>query len=287
VPFAAGEGFRGPKREPPVRGILSPPAPTLLDYIHRATSDAEIYFVANRSNRWVEADCTFRVADRVPELWDPVSGRVRPAAVFATTEGRTSLPLQFAPFGSMFVVFREPAATLSTASDQRGPNFPTYSAPHELSGRWAVQFDAKWGGPESAVFDQLVSWPQRSEEGIKYYSGTATYWKTFDLPENLRGRRLVLELGEVKHVAEVRLNGKNLGILWAMPFRVDVTEAILPTENKLEIEVVNFWPNRIIGDQFLPPEKRFTRTNIRKLTKDTPLMDSGLLGPVRLLALEP
>ena len=87
----------------------------------------------------------------------------------------------------------------------------------------------------------------------------------------------------MKNLAEVRLNGKNLGILWATPFRVDVTEALKPAGNHLQIEVVNFWPNRIIGDQSLPPEKRFTRTNIRKLTKDTPLMDSGLLGPVRLL----
>ena len=90
----------------------------------------------------------------------------------------------------------------------------------------------------------------------------------------------------MKHLAEVRLNGKNLGILWAMPFRGDVTDAIRPAGNKLEVEIVNFWPNRIIGDQLLPPEKRLTRTNIRKLTKDTPLMESGLLGPVRLLAEE-
>ena len=92
--------------------------------------------------------------------------------------------------------------------------------------------------------------------------------------------------GNVKNLAEVRLNGKNLGVLWALPFRVEVTDAIKPTGNNLEIEVVNFWPNRIIGDQSLPPEKRFTRTNIRKLTKDTPLMDSGLLGPVRILVEE-
>jgi hypothetical protein len=93
----------------------------------------------------------------------------------------------------------------------------------------------------------------------------------------------VLDLGEVKELAEVRLNGKNLGILWARPFRVDVTDAIKPVNNELEIEVVNFWPNRIIGDESKPPEKRLTRTNIRKLTKETPLMPSGLLGPVRLL----
>jgi hypothetical protein len=151
-----------------------------------------------------------------------------------------------------------------------------------------VQFDPKWGGPESVVFEKLANWTQRPEEGIKHYSGTATYRKTFDVPEALRGqgRRLTLDLGEVRNLAEVRLNGKNLGVLWALPFRVDVTDAIKPTGNSLEIEVVNFWPNRIIGDELLPAEKRLTRTNIRKLTKDTALMDSGLLGPVRLLVEE-
>src|SRR5208337_1379537 len=188
---------------------------------------------------------------------------------------------------SMFVVFRRPLAHAANAASR--PNFPTFSTAHEITGPWTVLFDPKWGGPESAVFDQLISWTRCPEEGIKYFSGTATYRKTFDLPEALRspGRRLTLDLGDMKNLAEVRLNGKNLGILWTVPFRVDVTEAIKPAGNELAIEVVNFWPNRIIGDQFLPPEQRLTRTNIRKLTKTTPLMDSGLLGPVRLLAEKP
>jgi hypothetical protein len=196
------------------------------------------------------------------------------------------LPLQFAPYGSLFVVFRKPAASPATPNAQG--NFPAFGAPHEITGSWTVQFDPKWGGPESVVFEHLVSWTQRPEEGIKYFSGTATYRKTFDLPETLcrPGQHLALDLGEVKNLAEVRLNGHRLGILWAMPFRVEVTDAIKPVGNELEIEVVNFWPNRIIGDQFLPPDKRFTRTNIRKLTKDTPLVESGLLGPVRLLTEE-
>jgi hypothetical protein len=88
-------------------------------------------------------------------------------------------------------------------------------------------------------------------------------------------------------LAEVRLNGKNLGVLWAFPFRVDVTDALKFRDNKLEVDVVNFWPNRIIGDQSLPPEKRFTRTNIRKLTRETPLMESGLLGPVTFQTARP
>jgi hypothetical protein len=185
----------------------------------------------------------------------------------------------------MFVVFRHDAQAANVVS---GRNFPTFSTPYEIDGPWTVQFDPKWGGPESAEFDKLVSWTHRPEPGIKFFSGTATYRKMFDLPEALRrpGQRLTLDLGDVKNLAEVRLNGKNLGILWVLPFRVDVTDAVKPTGNDLVIEVVNFWPNRIIGDQSLPMEKRLTRTNIRKLTKDTPLMDSGLLGPVHVLAEE-
>jgi hypothetical protein len=267
----------------PQTSARDPQSPTVLDYIHRADGNTDIYFVANRTNCWEEADCTFRVTGKAPELWDPLSGAIRPAAVFAEAGGRTTLPFRFAPYGSMFVVFRKPVTRPAVAAVQG--NFPNFSSPQEITGSWTVQFDPKWGGPESAVFEQLVSWTQRPEEGIKYFSGTATYRKTFDLPETLRrpGQHLTLDLGDVKNLAEVRLNGKNLGILWAPPFRVDVTDVIKPTGNSLEIEVVNFWPNRIIGDQSLPPEKRLTRTNIRKLTKDIPLMDSGLLGPVRLL----
>ncbi|MCX6915262.1 MAG: glycosyl hydrolase [Verrucomicrobia bacterium] len=255
----------------------------ILDYIHRTDGNADIYFVANPTNSWTDAYCTFRVADKAPELWDPVSGVITSAGAFTVTAGQTGLPLRFAPYGSMFVIFRKPLDRSAKSAAQG--NFPNFASPQEITGPWTVQFDPKWGGPASVVFEQLMNWTQRPEEGIRHYSGTATYRKTFDVPEALRGqgRRLTLDLGDVKNLAEVRLNGKNLGILWALPFRVDVTDAIKPTGNNLEIELVNFWPNRIIGDELLPAEKRFTRTNIRKLTKDTPLMDSGLLGPVRLL----
>jgi (4-O-methyl)-D-glucuronate---lignin esterase len=264
----------------------STPPPVVLDYIHRTAGDAEIYFVANPSNCWEDVNCTFRVAGKAPELWDAVSGTRRPAGSWSQSAGQTSLPMRFAPYGSMCVIFRKPAAVPRTPVVQR--NFPTYGSPHELTGAWAVQFDPKWGGPESATFEKLVSWTERPEPGVKYFSGTAVYRKSFDLPEPLRqpGQRLALDLGEVKELAQVRLNGKDLGVLWARPFRVDITDALRPEGNQLEIEVVNFWPNRIIGDQFVPANKRLTRTNIRKLTKETPLMPSGLLGPVSVMAEE-
>ncbi len=254
-----------------------------MDYIHRTAYGAEIYFVANRTKHAENLVCTFRVNDKAPEIWDAVSGGHHFAAGYAEADGRTTLPLEFNPCGSCFVIFREPSAqhtaTASGNSLQLEPR-------GEISGPWTVKFDPKWGGPESAQFDQLASWATRPEPGIKYYSGTATYLKTFDLPANSEksGHRLWLDLGNLRELAEVHLNGKNLGVLWSPPFRVDITDAAKPSGNELEIQIVNFWPNRIIGDQFEPPEKRLTQTNIRKLTKSTALIESGLLGPVRVLA---
>ncbi len=130
---------------------------------------------------------------------------------------------------------------------------------------------------------------ERAEDGIRHYAGTAVYRTRFDVPQGLRGSgdRLVLDLGGVKHLAAVRLNGKPLGVLWAVPFRVDVTDAVKPAGNVLEVEVTNFWPNRLIGDAALPAEKRVTRTNVTTFDKDSPLHPSGLLGPVRILRSTP
>jgi len=254
----------------------------MLNYLHRRVSDIDIYFVCNSSNDYINASCTFRVAGKSPEIWDPLNGRIREAAAWSQADGRTTVPLEFTPYGSMFVVFRQPVP--ASATGNATGNFATFTRVRQFEGPWTVQFDPKWGGPASCDFDSLVSWTQRPEDGIRFYSGTATYRKTFDLPESVRkkGDRLWLDLGNVKELAEVRLNGKRLGVLWTFPFRVDVTDALKSRDNRLEVDVVNFWPNRIIGDQLLPPERHLTRTNIRKLTRETPLAESGLLGPVTL-----
>ena len=128
-----------------------------------------------------------------------------------------------------------------------------------------------------------MSWTARSEPGIQFYSGTAVYRKAFEAPASLAGKSAWLDLGDVRELAEVKVNGKSCGTTWSPPFRVDISRALKPGANQLEIEVVNFWPNRIIGDASLPEDQRLTRTNIRKLTPETPLMRSGLFGPVRLL----
>jgi hypothetical protein len=123
-----------------------------------------------------------------------------------------------------------------------------------------------------------------TEEGIKYYSGKATYELTFDMPESHMkdDSEFILDLGQVHELAEVRLNGENLGVLWIKPFRVDITSVLKTKGNKLEIDVVNLWPNRLIGDEFLPENERYTQTNIRKFTKASQLLPSGLIGPVQI-----
>jgi hypothetical protein len=156
----------------------------------------------------------------------------------------------------------------------------------ELPGPWTVRFATNWSGPAEVQFDSLVSWPDRVEPGIRYYSGSATYEQAFALTDaeaRAKHARLYLDLGDARELAAVCVNGKNCGITWCPPFRVDITAAVKPGQNQLEIEVVNFWPNRIIGDATVPAAQRRTRTNIRKLTAQTPLMPSGLLGPVRIL----
>ena len=252
----------------------------MLDYIHRTTADAEIYFVANHTNQAIPVYVAFRVTGKAPELWNAVTGERKFAAAYAERDGRTFIPLDFAPCGSWFVVFREPSAAHPASKPN---NREPINAIQELAGPWTVHFDPKWGGPADATFDQLVSWPDRPEPGIKFYSGTAAYEKTFNLPDAVNGK-FWLDLGSVHELAEVKVNGQSCGIVWCPPWRVEVTGAVKPGANALQVEVVNFWPNRIIGDASLPEARRFTRTNIRKLTARTPLEPAGLLGPVRLLA---
>ena len=156
-----------------------------------------------------------------------------------------------------------------------------------LTGGRGRLFDPKWAECQSVIFSALMDWSDHAEEGVKFYSGTAVYRKRFTLPGLNSKSKLFLDLGSVREVAEVRVNGKPCGITWTPPFRVEVTEALKPGANEIEVQVTNFWYNRLVGDRNLPQEKRVTRTNIRKLfNPGRPLMASGLLGPVTLRYME-
>ena len=266
--------------------------PDRFDYIHRKDGETEIYFVINRTNQHQLSDFTFRVAAKQPEIWDAVTGKTITAKAYHQADASTTLSLELDQFSSYFIVFRKPVTIF--AEGKANGNFPKLAEIKKLEGPWNTSFDPKWGGPAKAEFPELISWTKRPEEGIKYYSGTATYKKTFDLAKAADGKiniskkagRIFLDLGEVKDVAEVRLNGKKLGILWCAPWRVEITGAVKPTGNKLEIDVINLWANRVVRDLALPADKKITKTHdafrFDMLNVNTPLLESGLIGPVRI-----
>ncbi len=253
-----------------------------IRFTHRRDGDTEIYFVANGASNVVEANCVFRVAGKLPELFDPMTGETRPLPQFRERDGRTEISMRFEAGQSFFVVFRPMGKNMPMASR----NFPVLHPLLTLEGPWDVSFDPKWGGPEKITFDTLKDWSQRAEDGIKFYSGTAVYRKAFTVSEESfkPGQKYYLDLGNVKNLARVRLNGRDCGVAWCLPWRVEASGAIVSGRNQLEIEVANLWPNRLIGDQSLPEEKRFTWTTRNPFKKDSPLLPSGLLGPVRVMS---
>ena len=242
---------------------------------------AEIYYVANLTDKPDDAVCAFRVTGRQPELWNPVSVEIRDAKAFTQKEGTTLLPLKFEPFGSLFVVFQReinPDVNGTALSNDWKVNKAV-----EITKPWLVRFDPKWGGPEKPVeFATLTSWTEHADPAIRFYSGIATYSQDVDVKVQ-PGDQVFLEVGNVGEMAEVKVNGQSCGFLWAVPYRLDITKALKSGTNRIEIEVANHWANRVIGDAALPESERLTKTNIQRVTAETPLVDSGLLGSARLI----
>lgn len=253
-----------------------------FDWIHRSIGQAEIFFIANLRNADARGEFTFRITGKQPELWDPVTGDIRDLNEFVIHKGRIKVHLVFAPRQSFFVVFKHPLRRQQNLNTLR--DFPEYVTIQTVTGPWELSFDPQFGGPEKINFDQLQDWTTRDESGIKYYSGIATYRKQFDLMQPINDKRVYLDLGRIKNMASVTVNGKELGTVWCAPWRIDVTDAIQPKKNKLIIKVANLWINRLIGDVDMPLQNRYTKTNaVDKYRADTPLSASGLLGPVRLI----
>ncbi len=269
-------------------------------YTHRMTVDKDIYFVSNRTDSIIDEVCVFRVGQGIPEIWNPVTGETRFLTDFKTENGLTSISLRFDKYQSYFIVFNHSKEQKKQKGNSK-PNFVDFKTTKILDGKWQVSFDPKWGGPQNITFDSLTDWSVNENEGIRYYSGTAKYSKTFDLEGSVNPseNNIYLNLGEVKNLAQITFNGKNLGILWTSPWRLNVSEMIKEKGNTLEIEVVNLWGNRMIGDEQLPEDGvkdgqwptwllnneprtsgRFTFAPRRFYQKDSPLQSSGLLGPV-------
>lgn len=300
-----------------------------IDYIHRKTDEADIYYVANR-NEWPEyAHVSFRVKEKMPELWNPITGEITDCPIYTAENGRMTMPLFLEPFGSVLVVFRKevgahykeitrngislfpelptdlpgapfiiqangrlsfmlPGEYVLTTSIGETKNFTVDKIPEiNIRAPWQVSFDPAWGGPANTVFHSLTRWDTHADPGIRYYSGTAVYTNTFEInSEQYKDQRVYLDLGEMYNLAEVHINGKSAGVWWQPPFLGDITDFLENGVNKLEIKVVNLWPNRLIGDHFLPENERFTKTNVVKFVKEYPLRPSGLVGPVNLRFVE-
>ncbi len=252
-----------------------------IDWIHRILQDGtDVYFVANRASEPRVVGVSFRAArGRVPELWDAVSG-IRRTGTFSLSATGEEVALDLPPYGSTFVVFRRMPGGGSHAAE-RGDA----AVVRTVGGGWKVRFDPAWGGPAVPVsFATLEDWSKRPENGIRHYSGVAVYEKTLAVGAVDPGTRVELDLGDVRETAEVRVNGVPCGTVWTSPYRVDVTDAVRGRSGnaKIEVSVANLWPNRLIGDASLPPDKRFTRTNINRYRPGDSLLPSGLLGPVTL-----
>lgn len=322
-----------------------------VETIHRNIDGADVYFISNQHQSPKQITATFRVNGMQPELWFPNIGKIKETPLYSFTEdGRTELPLSLDAAGSVFVVFRKPAQKNRVASVEGSGSFEAgyedgkivltamESGPYEihnadgskqtvtvqnldpmtLTGSWTLRFPPGWGAPAQIEFPELIDWTQHTDYDIQHFSGTAVYNKTFDIPnERIHSdERIFLDLGPVHVMAQVKLNGNDLGILWEPPFRVEITDAVQSGENRLEIEVVNLWVNRMVGDEKYPeyrvmqedknpavgkklmvlpkwvkeggkPEsERKTFATWKWFKADEPLRPSGLIGPVQIIFAE-
>jgi hypothetical protein len=276
---------------------------------------------------------TLRINGKQPEIFDSVTGEVHQTLLFtATADHRTSVSLALEPYGSVFLLFRHPAAKNHVTSIARDgtilysgehpermsspftftvenegstpmlntPDPGTYEvtfangqvrrvkvervADIPLSKPWTLAFPPKWGAPPHLQLDRLQSWTESTDAGVRHFSGTATYRTAVNLTDSQLAEKnfIWLDLGEVHEVAAVRINGKPAAILWKAPYSLRADPLLQAGENTIEVDVTNLWPNRLIGDAQSSNGKHYTWTNIRKYTKDSPLLPSGLLGPVVL-----
>ncbi|RYX82089.1 hypothetical protein EON83_20975 [bacterium] len=248
-----------------------------MRFIHRNTREGQLYFVANSKENPIQTTATFRTTGFQPEWWDATTGTIRDLPDYTTSKGLTSIPLNLAPSESGFVMFRKKG----TPRIRNVSNFPTYQTAQTLSRPWNVSFDSKWGGPANITFEKLDDWSKRSEPGIKYYSGKATYTTTFDVPAGKQPT--AISLGTVKNIASVKLNGTGLGVVWCDPWRATIPTGVLkPTGNQLEITVANLWVNKLIEESGKPEAQRQTWTTYNPWNSNSTLQPSGLLGPVTL-----
>ena len=247
-------------------------------FLHRRLADGDIYFVNNRQDRAEQLEARFRVTGKVPQIWRADTGQADPVS-YRIEGADTVVPLDLLPQDAFFVVFRDPAQAPAATVAAR-----TWSQVGAVDGPWTVDFQPGRGAPAQAKVDKLQSLTESADPGVKYFSGIATYRQTFTAPRGLKaGAPVMLDLGHVGDIALVLVNGQEVGYAWKAPWRVEVTRAIHPGKNTLEVRVADKWVNRLVGDA-QPGAKKITYTPLPTYRADAPLQPSGLLGPVTLLA---
>ena len=321
-----------------------------LLYIHRTFDDADVYFVSHQGETAVMADCTFRVAGKMPEIWNPLTGEITRAGAWKADAHSTRVTLPLEPKGALFVVFRKaaPASAARFTALQKGTTasawLPQLTAndngaqllawnngdyqladaagaikvvkvedllqPLTLNNPWTVNFTPGLGAPDQIKMPQLEDWTKNTNAGVRYYSGTATYRTNLNLTTDFlkNASRVELDLGRVEVLAQVIVNGHDLGVVWTKPFRADISGAVKAGDNAIEIRVTNLWPNRLIGDEECPSDVQWEGKHLKDwpswlinnqprpsslrrtfatwkhYDKGDALLPSGLLGPVQVRA---
>ena len=305
--FGKGRVFRGISAAEALQRLRIPAAftgPENVTWIQREAGETSIFFVSTSSDQPTLIPCTFRVSGKQAELWEPETGKIRPLDLRSADDGRTTADIALGPDGSAFIVFRPgPLAITAAGGGQQGEPVSS-TPPRPLDGPWQLTFPEDSGIRGALTLDSLASWSVHPDPKVRHFSGTAVYSKEFDLADVKS--RLLLDLGQVRIMARVKLNGTDLGVLWKAPYQVDVTSAAKPGRNQLEISVVNLWVNRLIGDAALPedaerdpnglllawpqwvldgktsPTGRKSFVTFPLWKKHEALQESGLLGPVVL-----
>jgi hypothetical protein len=269
---------------------------------HRKTEDKDIYFVANRTDLFQATECIFRAVGE-PELWIGTTGETRKIKDYSFSNGITTIPLEFFPYESFFVVFNTGKKGKSSSKQGKG-NFPVFTELMTVEGAWKVYFDPKWGGPEEIKFEKLQDWTEHEMRGIKYYSGIAIYKKSFNIKNiDNKNSKYYIDLVVVNDIAGVKLNGKDIGVVWCAPWRIEISGVLKEGVNDLEIEVANRWINRLLGDRLEPDANlrtvkfengllggkefttgryTFTLDAAMRSFKFTEPLPSGLIGPVTI-----
>lgn len=248
-------------------------APCDILYTHRIAGTTDIYFLSNQSEKKIKDTISFTVTDKQPELWDPVSGKTRMLPQFTQRKGQILIPLEFHESEAFFIVFSDDYQEPDTES-----NFPDFREEIELKGPWRVSFDTNYGAPEEIDFPDLIDWTSHKTEAVKYYSGKAGYKKSFEFHAD-PGTSYFLNLGRVEAISSIRLNGKTVETKWCYPYRTEISQYLKVGTNHLEIDIVNPWWNRLIGDE-QQNGKKFTYTTYKAWDEDSPLQAAGLIGPV-------